>query len=402
MDRILESAQRIATERAEARQTAEAAATAGLIGTPEANACAGDGTPANADSLQTAAAILEAQTATAAAGEATPGATENVEAPTEVPASPTAPPAPTETPVPPAPTETPAPPPPTETPPPEAGEVTRALPPADLPTTNPQGYTFNLEGNLTADLGSVQTDAPVYRLTPVSLTAEQVGQVATSLGISGAVQDRGGGTFSASGNGELFVTPTLIQYLSPQQPGDGDLPGDDQAIAIAGDWLRGSILVQPDLGGGKVVSRDDQTKRVVVLFTPVQPANLLAAYPSITISLGPGGTILSVASQWGTVQPGDTYQLRSAEEAWRQVEAGQGYIEADLAGAGFQQGSVISGRAEYSSVELAYTTAGPPGGEQYLVPVFLFRGILTPEGSQDQYSVRAYVPALASADAPVG
>lgn len=347
---------------------------------PEASPATGDCVepPSGDDLLATAAALLEAATATAAA-EAAAGA----DAPTEAAPAPTvAAPTPTES--------------------PGTGEVTETLPAADIPSTNVQGLSFNLAASLDADLAAVVTQAPVYRLSPPSYDAATVTALATTLGITGAVEDRGNGTFSASGNGELFVTPNLIQFLSPAIPGEGDLPDDATSIELAREWLRTSTLVQPDLGEGSVVSRDDATGRLVVVFTPLEPVGLLAAYPSISVSLGRGGVVLEVSSRWAAIQRSDLYQLRPAEEAWRQVESGQGYIETDLTGSGIPEGSVVSGLVTYDVIGLVYTTAGPPGTGQYLVPIFVFTGQLTPEGTTQPYPIRAYVPALASSDTPVG
>jgi hypothetical protein len=284
----------------------------------------------------------------------------------------------------------------------ESAEITAALPAADIPSTNVQGFSFNLEASLTADLASVAVDAPIYRLEVPVHTAESVGALAAALGITGAVEDRGNATYAASGNGELFVTPSLIQYLSPNQPGEGELPDDASAVEIAREWLRTSTLIQPDLGEGKVVSRDNGAGRIVVVFTPVEPSKLLSAYPSITVSVGRGGTVLEVASRWASIQRTDQYLLRPSEDAWRQVETGQGYVEVELEGSGIQQGSVISGLVTYSAIELAYTTAGPPGSGQFLVPIFVFSGLLTPEGTNQTYPINTYVPALAISDTPVG
>jgi hypothetical protein len=320
------------------------------------------GTPSVEDQLATAAAVIQAATAAAPTAELPPTATLS----------------------------------------PEVGEIAEALPPVDLPVTNPQGFTFNLEASLTVGFDSVVPEAPVYRLTPLALTYDQVQALADGLGIAATVDDRGNGNYTASGAGQLFVTPTLIQYLSPAQAGEGELPDDQRSVEIARDWLRSSGLVQPDLGEGRVVSRVEEAGRVVVVFTPVEPPILLSAYPSISISLGPNGVVLEAASRWATIQRSDLYSLRPAEDAWRQVERGQAYIEADLAGAGFEEGAVISGLVRYDRIDVAYTTAGPPGGIQYLAPVYMFTGTLTPEGRTENYTIRAYVPAMASSAAPVG
>ncbi len=100
--------------------------------------------PTGEELLATAAALLEAATAEAAAQ-----------------ASPTS--------IAPAPTESA-----------EAGEVTQALPGADIPSTNVQGFSFNLEASLAADLAAVVTEAPVYRLNATEYDAEAVTALAAT------------------------------------------------------------------------------------------------------------------------------------------------------------------------------------------------------------------------------
>ena len=282
-----------------------------------------------------------------------------------------------------------------------SGEVAEQLPPADLPTTSEQGYTFRIESTLSVGFEGISTEAPIYRLIPPSPTAEMAQALAEQLGIGGEVDDRGQGVFVVSGNGDLFVTPALIQYISTAEAEGGELPDDEESIAVARDWLRRSCLIPPDLGKGRVVSRTTEIARVVVQFSPVEPDPVLAAYPSITVSVGPAGVILEASSRWASIIREERYQLRPAEEAWRQIERGEGYIEADF-GEAFPQGSEISGTAEYSSIGLAYTTAGLPGEEQFLQPVFVFSGRLTPADSEDAFPARAYVPALADSGSPVG
>ncbi len=283
-----------------------------------------------------------------------------------------------------------------------SGEVAEQLPPADLPTTNVQGLSFRLESTLTVGFTGISSEAPVYRLVPPAPTAEATAALAERLGIDGQVDDRGGDTFVVSGNGDLFVTPTLIQYISAEPTAEGDPPGDEEAVALARDWLREACLFPPDLGTGTVVSRTEESARVVVLFTPVEPELLLAAHPSITVSLGPDGTVLEASSRWASILRDERYQLRPAEDAWRQIERGEGFIEATFGEETFPQGAEVVGTAEYTSIEIGYTTAGLPGEEQFLEPVFVFSGRVTPEGGDQSYPARAFVPALADSGSPVG
>ena len=60
---------------------------------------------------------------------------------------------------------------------------------------------------------------------------------------------------------------------------------------------------------------------------------------------------------------------------------------------------IVKGKATYSTIEIGYTTAGLPGGDQYLQPVYIFVGRFVPEGSDSSYRIRAYVSAVANSGA---
>lgn len=283
-----------------------------------------------------------------------------------------------------------------------AGEVAVRLPPADIPSTNERGYSYQLEASLSASLDTVPVEAPVYRLVTKQVSESEIAALAERLGLTGDVEVRGDDAFAVSGNGDLFVAGSLIQYLAIPSSESGELPGDEQAITAARDWLVGTGLAPPDLGSGEVVTRSSEVNRVVVGFDPLQPERLLAAYPTVAVTLGGGGQVVEARLQWPTIERHDLYRLRPAESAWRDVEAGRAYIEAPLEGADIEQGSEVTGTVLYEEIAIGYTTSGPPGGEQYLQPVFIFSGQLTPEGGTKSYPVSAYVPALPSSGTPVG
>ncbi|MGH2560679.1 MAG: hypothetical protein ACRDJH_16565 [Thermomicrobiales bacterium] len=296
-----------------------------------------------------------------------------------------------------------------ETPSPEAGEdggasteVVAELPPPDLPTTNEQGYTFQLLPSLNVDLDTVDQEAPIYELVRKPMSLQGAQQLADRLRIYARVEDRGDGGFAVSGTGQLFISPDVIQYVSQAEVRDGDLPTDEEAVAYAREWLRLNGLTPPDIGAATIASRAEESDRVVVVFTPVEPEQLLAAYPSITVTLGPMGTILEASIRWADIRRADVFRLRAVEDAWAQVQSGQGYIEADILEAEVPAGSEIKGTVTYNDVSIAYTTAGPPGGRQYLQPVFVFRGRVRLDDGEETYSIRAYVAALANSGAPVG
>jgi hypothetical protein len=281
-------------------------------------------------------------------------------------------------------------------------EVTVELPPPDLPTTNEQGYTFDLKASLKADLDKVPKEAPVYELRRSPLSVDAAQALADKLGIGQKVTDRGDGTFEAAGNGQLFVSAELVQYFSPAKTDDGKLPEDQEAVAFARDWLRTAGILPPDLGNGRVVSRIEETKRLIIVFGPAEPADVLAAYPSISVTLGPKGTVTEASLRWASVVRTDIYQLMPARQAWQTVESGQAYIDAELAKANLDPGADVKGRVTFSDIAIAYSTSGPPGGKQYLQPIYVFTGKLKIDDKDGSYVVRAYVPALANSGAPVG
>lgn len=282
-------------------------------------------------------------------------------------------------------------------------ETASQLPAADLPSMNPQGFIFEVDSTYSGMFSEVPDEAPVYEMTVPKVDADRAGQIAEGLGIDGEVQEAGTGTFDVQGeSGMLFITPGMMQYISSANVPDGDLPNDEEAVAFAREWLRQVGLLPPNVGEGKVQTRINNPPRIVVSLQPVRPAPLLSASPNITVTVGPEGSVLESTYQWADISQGEQYKLRGTEAAWAEVESRRSYLETIIPGDAYQPGTVINGQAVYTSVHLAYTTSGLPGETQYLQPVYVFSGQLTPEGSEESYAVVSYVPALINSRQPVG
>jgi len=284
----------------------------------------------------------------------------------------------------------------------DGSELATELPPPDFPTANLEGYTFDLRYSLQAELDGVPREAAVYELLREEPTAETVQKMADRLKIGGQVEERGDGSFNVSGEGELFVDIDLIQYFSAAEVAQGELPSDESAISDARDWLRSAQLLPPDIGDGSVVTRIPDANRLVVQFRPAEPKPVLSGNPSISITLGADGTVLEAAIRWANIVRADVYQLMAPEEAWQLVASGQAYLAPDLREAGIEPGTDVQGRVTLSSLSIAYASAGPPGGRQYLQPVYVFEGRIRPEGDDRTYPITVYVSALANSGAPVG
>lgn len=287
--------------------------------------------------------------------------------------------------------------------PPGDSEVTTQLPAADLPNINEQGYLFELESTWTGSLDTVPREAPVYQMNLPAHDPSSVDQMASRLGIEGEVVDQGSGTYQVEGDtGTLFVTGGLEQYTSSAEIPEGDLPEDDQAVAFAREWLRQTQLLPADAGEGSVVARVDEPARIIVTIEPISPENLLSEYPSITIIMGPDALVLEASFRWSTLSTTDTYSLRPVDSAWTEVAEKRSYLQVEVPEGVAEPGTTITGQSVYDSVSIGYTTSGIPGETQFLQPVYVFTGTLTPEGSDTSYPITAFVPALVNSQQPVG
>lgn len=284
-----------------------------------------------------------------------------------------------------------------------ASELSPQLPAVDLPTMNQQGFVFDVSSTFNGTMQAIPAQQPVYQLKQDTMDKKKVETVASNVSVKGDVQDQGGGTFSVQGDGgSVFVTPGLVQYVSSLKDPGGSLPSDAEAIAYAREWLRQTSLLPPDIGDGAIRSRVDSPARMIVLFKPVQPNPLLSDYPSISVTVGGKGTILEAAIRWATITPGENYQLRPLSQAWDDVASQRSYLNTQLPSDPYKDGSTIKGKAVYNQVSIAYTSSGVPGQAQYLQPVYVFTGKVTPDGANQAYPITAYVPALANSNQPVG
>ncbi len=289
---------------------------------------------------------------------------------------------------------------------PEGGadsEIAAQLPPADLPTMNEQGFLFELESTWSGSFDQIPSEAPVYHMGVPTYDQAGVEEFASRLGIEGEVEDQGSGTFAVDGDaGSLFVTTGLQQYISSADIPEGELPSDEQAVAYAREWLRQTQLLPADAGEGAVIAHVEDPARVIVSIEPVRPENVLSAYPSITVHMGPNAMVIEASFRWADLSTADTYSLRPVESAWTDVAEKRSYLQADVPGDIAEPGSTIAGQAAYNEVSISYTTSGVPGETQYLQPVYVFTGTLTIDGSDSSFPITAYVPALVNSQQPVG
>ena len=315
-------------------------------------------------------------------------------------------PTPTPTPIPvaeePVPTEPPAPAP--DQPAPEAPPVTGdfgELPPADMPSGS-AADSISLSFNLDMSLQSMPGQASVYQINRRQWTASDVQSMASRLGVNADVVDQGGGSFRAEGSSaSVYVSPTTIQFVrSSSGDSEPSLPGNDQLVQTARSWLVDNGLTGTGVGSGQVLDRDESTGRAFVQLKPAEPSRIISGTPSAGVTVRGDGVITEATITWPQSLSGSTYGLRSADNLWADATQGRGFVDiraSDLPG-NFQG---ASGTVSITSGGIAYTIAGSSQGSQYLVPVAVFSGTATVNGTGG-IPVNIYVPAAAAQAGPRG
>jgi hypothetical protein len=313
--------------------------------------------------------------------------------PTETPTETSDDPTPTDEPATEEPTET------VQTPTvPSEGEF-GALPPVEIPSGG-LARPLTLSYELGLSLDDIPSEGDVYQLQWPERTADDVTALATALGITGDVADQGDGVFSVDGDGgSLYAAPDVVQISLDPAPANGGLADDATSIDAARTWLLDNGLVGDDIGDGSVISKDANAARATVYFSTDAASPLLAAYPSARVTVGPGGAIYEAYVKWPVDYAVATYQLVSAEDLWAAVQAGQGYLEADLSSIPGE--GPVSGTLTVTSVSLAYSTADGDDGE-YLAPIVVFSGEAVLDDSGASVPVSVYLPAVAGQSAPRG
>lgn len=282
-------------------------------------------------------------------------------------------------------------------------ELGESLPAADLPSMNPQGHVFELSSTFEGSFDGVPKEAPVYKLELSSYTIEQATDIAKAIGIEGDVNDLGQNTYTVQDRaGQLYVAQGRVQYISSARVDDGDLQDDATAMATAREWLRQANMLPADVGDGEVLARSETPKRIVVGFKPLVPKPLISAVPMVSATMGANGQVVEASNAWAQISQHDTYQLRGADFAWEEVEARRAWVDASLPTDTWTPGSTIGGSVVYNQLSLAYTSSGIPGEKQYLQPVYVFQGQMSPDGSDKKFTAKAYVPALINSNQPVG
>ncbi len=288
---------------------------------------------------------------------------------------------------------------PTEPPPPEATATELPLegafgflPPAQLPSGG-VASTLTLEYQLGLSLESLPTVGNVNRIIWPIYTLADVEFARDRLALQAAVVEEGVGVYRVdSDRGALFVSPTEIIFRAAGFVDESGMPADAEALASAREWVDLSGFITGSMDAGEIVGRDDTLERIVVKFRPVEPQPNLAPNPSATVTVGPGSTVIEVRIAWPADLESSQYGYSDALDVWREIQNGQGYLEADITSV-FATGQ-LTGVATITDYSTAYTLAGNPTTEQYLVPLVSFHGTARIDQTGDEIPITVSIPVV--------
>lgn len=285
------------------------------------------------------------------------------------------------------------------------------LPAASLPSAGAQPYRYDLAFGLAANLDALPKSANAYKVTWRAFTADQAAAIARSVGIAQPVQQTGDGYRVASATASLTIASGALRYTvtgsapppPPQAPGAATATAtpppnvqltDDMARDAARRWLEPRGLWPGNAGEGRVTR--PMSGQTVVTFSPTDPPGEFPDDPQITILFDETATVRDLRYRWpNEIQPRPV-PLRSANEAWADAQAGNGYTELDIVvPPRAAPGSAFGGSATVTSVSIGWAVGASGDGVTYLIPVYVFEGTAILDGSSREVTFRTFVPAMA-------
>jgi len=244
----------------------------------------------------------------------------------------------------------------------------------------------------------------VYKVVHPQYTRQDIILLAQKFNISpiGQVKEVTEGSSIASEDGMIYAimkNSGSIEYTNSNRahtvnPMDvpGNLPSDEEAVKIATKFLRerdllpeGAVFIGTEQGkifitvtdGDDIVTWED-----VQVWYGRELNGLKVKGTKISIDVGGGGDIIDYYSNWRNYEPYKEYPVKSPEKAFDELKT-----------RGVSVGMNKEGTVSINNAFLAYYTKPGAETEEYLEPVWVFKGDVMVDGKSVK-SVEEYIPAL--------
>ena len=196
---------------------------------------------------------------------------------------------------------------------------------------------------------------------------------------------------------EISKISGKMRYSNAKRPNDamdapGMLPSDEEAVRIATQFLKEKDLLPngAELGRAKrgyTVFIDNNGNEIprngeVTVGFGRKLNNLDVKGAGVSVTLGGNGDIIEYSADWRNYTPYKEYPIKSPETAFGELKK-----------KGMKTGIEKPGPVSIDSVYLAYTSKAPAFKEEYLEPVWIFKGQTMTKDSKVK-PVTEYIPAL--------
>jgi len=267
---------------------------------------------------------------------------------------------------------------------------------------------------LAAPFPDVNDSYPVYRTVPPDTSAEEIQRIGNLFGVSGDVKgpqtssgeakivdDSKGSTertderlyyCTNSGAFQYIIPAKAYPYTTHRQP---DLPSDEEARAIATDYLKERGLFPADvyLENVKIGSSyQNRSPTSVTVYNLTKHVNFIKKIQGlrvhtagITVAIGENGEVVAVSSSLRKFDPKPVREVKviTPEQAYQRLSAGDIMIQP------------LSGdydKIVVTNISLGYWMGTQTEPQEYIVPVYVFSCTAVWDGKSEE--VFRYVQAV--------
>jgi hypothetical protein len=243
----------------------------------------------------------------------------------------------------------------------------------------------------------------VYKAVSPHYTRQDIITLGQKFNISSPYEikgdDEGFSIRANDGSAHVLIMNTgWIEYANSFRRSDnpldvpGNLPSDEEAVKIATAFLKERDLLPADAEvrkvdhGKKYIHGDNGQDVVVWEDIEVWYGRKLNGYPvegtKLLIAIGGDDTPIEFLSNWRKYEPYQEMQVKTPEKAFE-----------DLKTKGVSVGMNKPDKVSISEMYLAYRTKAGSQTEEYLEPVWMFKGDVI-VNNKSVMPVNAYIPAL--------
>lgn len=264
------------------------------------------------------------------------------------------------------------------------------------------GFTAVLNYRLEGNLGQLPKRATVKRYAPPAWSAEAIQQLAERLGVTGQPEQQAWQDtyiWSIGSTAEMitaFPDGYVNYYRQTPERWSQQFPSEAEQIASAQAFLV-KLGIAPEAVRVRQVRPGDQYSPAFVIFAAADYPEQISISPYVGVAVGADGQTYGASFVWpSSLQSSLDYPTRSLEQAWADVQAGQGKLVIDYTQLnGPVTGEQLLGSGTVTSSSVGYVLTYGEDNQMVMQPVAAFHGQASfADGQQAPFTV--YVALISS------